>query len=78
MASWLARFDHWLRAKQDPRYGNAPWFLPRAWHGGDHKASDDELQRLQLNMRDIGLDPVVVVRQPHNQFLLKIAKRARE
>jgi len=71
----LRRLDGWLRAHQDPRYRNAPWILPRAWHGSGEGLSDDDYKRLNLNVRDIGLDPEVVSRQPHNQMLQRMSKR---
>jgi hypothetical protein len=64
----LRRLGQFLLEHQDPRYRNAPFILPNAWHGHG-SLSDDEIARLNLNVRDIGLDPAVVSRQPHNLML---------
>jgi len=68
------KLGRWLRDHQDPRYRNLPWVLPNAWHGHG-SLSDEDIARLNLNVRDIGLDPAVVSRQPHNQMLLRLSKR---
>lgn len=73
-STWLARLDRWLRAKQDPRYRNAPWFLPRVWQGGGRELSAAEYEHLELNVRDAGLDPAVIARQPHNRWFLTFAR----
>ena len=73
----LRKLDRWLRDHQDPRYRNAPWILPRVWHGGGQGGlSADDLARLNFNVRDIGLDPNVVSQQPHHRMLARIAKRS--
>jgi hypothetical protein len=69
----LRKLGRWLRDFQDPRYRKAPFVLPSAWHGHG-SLSDEDIARLTLNVRDIGLDPATVSRQPHNQMLLAIQK----
>ena len=68
------KLGRWLKGLQDPRYRNAPFVLPTAWHGHG-KLSGEEIARLNLNVRDIGLDPAVVSHQPHNQMLLMMSRR---
>lgn len=74
----LRKFGHFLRNLQDPRYRNAPFVLPNIWHGSGDGISDEDLKNLNLNVRDIGLDPKVVSQQPHNRMLLAIARGAQE
>ena len=72
----LCRIEQFLREHQDPRYRNAPWVLPRVWHGSGSGASDEELARLNLNVRDIGLDPAVISQQPINRMLRAMNRHA--
>jgi hypothetical protein len=58
---------------QDPRYSNAPIVLPRTWQGSRTSVTSAE-QLKGINLRDIGLDPVAVSRQPQNKMLRKMLK----
>ena len=72
----LRRAERFLRQHQDPRYRNAPWILPRVWHGsGSTNLTREDLAR--INVRDIGLDPAVISRQPINQMLLAMNRHAK-
>ena len=73
----LRKFGHFVWSLQDPRYRNAPFVLPNVWHGSGAGISDEDLKHLNLNVRDIGLDPKVASQLPHNRMLLAIAIRAR-
>ena len=73
----LRKVDVWLRNHQDPRYRNASWILPRVWRGSGPGLTEEDIARLNLNVRDIGLDPAVVSRQPQNRMLLAMNPRAR-
>jgi len=69
----LRRIERFLREHQDPHYRNAPWILPRAWHGSGSGHLTAE-QLAQFNVRDMGLDPSVVANQPLNRALRAIAR----
>ncbi len=74
----LRKLGLWLREHQDPRYRNAPWILPRAWHGSGSGLSAQDFARLNFNVCDIGLDPAVVSQQPHNKMLLALTRSVRK
>ena len=74
IAQLLLKMGRWLADHQDPRYRNAPFVLPTVWRGSGAALTDAELARLNINVRDIGLDPVAVSRQPHNQALLRMTR----
>ena len=72
----LRRAERFLREHQDPRYRNAPWILPRVWHGSGGPLTREQLA--QFNVKDMGFDPVVISQQPINRMLLAMARRAQK
>jgi hypothetical protein len=72
----LRRVERFLREHQDPRYRNAPWILPRVWHGSGGPLTREQLAR--FNVRDIGFDPAIVSQQPINRMLLATVRRAQK
>jgi len=64
----LRRAERFLREHQDPRYRNAPWILPRVWHGSGGPLSREQLA--QFNVKDMGFDPAAISQQPINRILL--------
>lgn len=78
LARLLRKIGRWLVDLQVPPYRDLPLVLPRAWHGSGKPLSAADLERLKLNVRDMGFDPKVVSRQPHNRMLLAMAKAAKK
>jgi hypothetical protein len=76
----LRRSERFLREHQDPRYRNAPWILPRVWHGSGGPLSREQLA--QFNVKDMGFDPAAISQQPINRILLAMneqhARKANE
>jgi hypothetical protein len=69
----LSRIERFLREHQDPRYRDAPWILPRVWHGsGRGHLTTEELAR--FNVKDIGLDPKIVANQRVHRMLNLLRK----
>lgn len=72
----LRRVEQFLREHQDPRYRNAPWILPRVWHGSGCPLTKEQLA--SFNVKDMGFDPAIVSQQPINRMLLVMARHAQK
>ena len=73
----LRSVERFLREHQDPRYRNAPWILPRVWHGsGKRPLTKEELAR--FNVKDMGFSHAIVSQQPINRMLLVMARHAQK